>query len=280
MADPDIAGHLGFIVVLLAVGVVGGYVAGLFGIGGGIVLVPAFVAIFPHFGTDHAVLMHSAVGTCLALIVPGALMSARRQRRQGNLDMVVLRSWLPGVAAGVVAGALMVGVMPTTALKVLFVAFLLSATIYSIIERDRPDAEAALPGVAVRNGAGLVIGGLSVMLGIGGGTFAVPFYRFFDYPLKRAIALSSATGLLIGLGGAIGAVVSGWGAPGRAPDSLGYVSMTAFVILAPCMMVFGPLGARSANALPGPVLGRVYTVFLATMTVYMTYQVWRGMQPS
>ena len=116
------------------------------------------------------------------------------------------------------------------------------------------------------------------MLGIGGGTFAVPFYRFFHYPLKRAIALSSATGGLIGLGGAIGAVVTGWGVAGRPPHSLGYVSVAAFVILAPCMMIFSPLGVKTGNALPERLLNRVYVGFLAVMTLYMAYQTYRGIQ--
>lgn len=134
MSELGLAGHLDFALVLLGVGVVGGYVAGLFGIGGGIVLVPAFVTIFPRFGTDHAVLMHSAVGTCLALIVPGALMSARKQRQQGNLDVDVLRSWLPGIVAGIVVGVLLIRAFPTTALKVIFVVFLLSGRSVWMIE--------------------------------------------------------------------------------------------------------------------------------------------------
>ena len=98
-------GHTYYIVLLIVVGVFGGYVAGLFGIGGGVVLVPTFVTLFPYFGTSLAVLMHAAVGTCLALIVPGALMATRKQQQQGNLDLALLRSWLPAVCIGIVVGA-------------------------------------------------------------------------------------------------------------------------------------------------------------------------------
>lgn len=279
MAELGLQGHLYFVVILAAVGVLGGYVAGLFGIGGGVVLVPAFVTVFPHFGTSHDVLMHAAVGTCLALIVPGGLMSARKQHQQGNLDVTVLRSWLPGVCIGIVIGVLLMRVFPTTALKLLFVAFLLCATLWALVAKEGDDVDEGVPPPMARNVAGAVIGALSVMLGIGGGTFAVPFYRFFHYPLKRAIALSSATGVFIGLGGAIGAVVSGWGVAGRQPHSLGYVSLAAFLILTPCMMVFAPLGARTANALPERLMKSVYAVFLAGMTVYMGYQAYAGMAP-
>ena len=138
-------GHIYFVLILIVVGVFGGYVAGLFGIGGGVVLVPTFVTLFPYFGTSHAVLMHAAVGTCLALIVPGALMSTRKQHQQGNLDLGVLRSWLPAVCVGIVVGALLMGAIPTTVLKVFFVAFLLFSTIYALVEKNGSDTEGGLP---------------------------------------------------------------------------------------------------------------------------------------
>ena len=106
----------------------------------------------------------------------------------------------------------------------------------------------------------------------------MPFFRFFQYPMKRAIALSSATGAFIGLGGATGAIVAGWDVAGRAPHSLGYVSIFAFAILTPCMMIFAPLGSKSANALPARLLNRIYIVFLASMTVYMAYQTYKGVE--
>ena len=271
-------GSLFFLLLLIAVGVLGGYVAGLFGIGGGMVLVPAFVAIFPHFGVSHAVLMHVAVGTCLALIVPGAVMSARKQHQQGNLDIWLLRSWLPPICVGIVIGALLMRVVPTAALKLLFVIFLSSATVYALVQKNREDSGGGVPPPAIKNTGGVLIGALSVMLGIGGGTFSVPFFRFFQYPMKRAIALSSATGAFIGLGGAAGAIAAGWGVAGRAPHALGYVSITAFAILTPCMMIFAPLGSKSANALPRRLLNRIYIVFLAGMTLYMAYQTYKGIE--
>ena len=272
LADGGLHGHLYFVPVLIAVGVVAGYVAGLFGIGGGVMLVPAFVTVFPFVGTSHAVLMHSAVGTCLALIVPGAIMSSRKQYQQGNLELPLLRSWLPAVSVGIVLGALLMRVFPTLALKLLFVIFLLCATLYALMKKEAEEGSYGLPPPRIRKAAGVFIGALSVMLGIGGGTFSVPFYRYFQYPLKRAIALSSATGAVIGAGGAIGAVVTGWGLVGRAPYSLGYVNIAAFLILTPCMMIFSPLGSKSANALPERLLKRTYIIFLGVMTLYMAYQ--------
>ena len=277
MAELGLEGYAYYVLVLIAVGVIGGYVAGLFGIGGGIVLVPAFVTVFPYFGTSHDVLMHSAVGTCLALIVPGAVMSTRKQHQQGNLDPALLRSWLPSVIVGIVVGAVLVKSFPTTALKLLFVAFLMSATVYALVKKSARSGREGIPPPVPRTVGGVVIGALSVMLGIGGGTFAVPFYRFYNYPLKRAIALSSATGGFIGLGGAIGAIASGWGVAGRPPHSLGYVSIAAFVILTPCMMIFSPLGAKTGNALPERTMNRIYIGFLAVMTIYMAYQTYHDL---
>jgi uncharacterized protein len=278
LAELASQGHIYFILLLIVVGVFGGYVAGLFGIGGGVVLVPAFVTVFPYFGTSHSVLMHAAVGTCLALIVPGALMSSRKQLQQGNLDLRLLRSWLPAVCVGIVIGALLMRTVPTTVLKLFFVVFLLCVTIYALVERHSDDGGDGVPPPGMRNAGGLLIGGLSVILGIGGGTFSVPFFRFFHYPLKRAIALSSATGIFIGAGGAIGAILTGWGVAGRAPHSLGYVSVSAFLVLAPCMMIFSPLGSRTANALPERLLKCLFIVFLAVMTVYMAFQTYAGIE--
>ena len=278
LADAGLLGHLYFLPVLIAVGVIAGYAAGLFGIGGGVVLVPAFVTVFPYLGTSHTVLMHSAVGTCLALIVPGAIMSSRKQYQQGNLDVPLLRSWLPGIAVGIVLGALLMRVFPTLALKLLFVIFLLCASIYAVVKKEAEQGGCGLPPARIRKAAGVFIGALSVMLGIGGGTFSVPFYRYFHYPLKRAIALSSATGAVIGAGGAIGAIVTGWGLEGRAPYSLGYVNVAALLILTPCMMIFSPLGSKSANALPESALKRTYIVFLSAMTLYMAYQTYTAFE--
>jgi uncharacterized membrane protein YfcA len=107
MVELGLEGYISYVLVLIAVGVIGGYVAGLFGIGGGVVLVPAFVSVFPNFGASHDVLMHSAVATCLALIVPGAVMSTRKQHQQGNLDVTLLRSWLPAIIVGIVVGVVL-----------------------------------------------------------------------------------------------------------------------------------------------------------------------------
>ena len=272
MVELGLEGYVYYALALIAVGVVGGYVAGLFGIGGGVVLVPAFVTVFPYFGTSHDVLMHSAVATCLALIVPGAVMSTRKQHQQGNLDVTLLRSWLPPITIGMVIGVLLMRSVPTTALKLLFVVFLFSATIYAIVKKDSRSGGEGVPPPVPRTIGGVLTGALSVMLGIGGGTLSVPFYRFYNYPLKRAIALSSATGGVIGLGGAIGAIVTGWGVAGRPPHSLGYVNVAAFLILTPCMMIFSPLGSKTGNALPERLLNHIYIGFLAAITAYMAYQ--------
>jgi len=120
---------------------------------------------------------------------------------------------------------------------------------------------------------GFFIGGFSVLLGIGGGTFTVPYYKFSGYPLKKAIALSTATSLFIGTAGAIGTMVDGWGLAHRAPYSIGFVHIPSFLILTPFMIVMAPLGSRTANHLPDRALKWVYAAFLASVTGYMLYRI-------
>jgi uncharacterized membrane protein YfcA len=270
MTDPQI---IWFLLILLAAGVVAGFTSGLFGIGGGVVLVPALMTILPLFHTTEGVVMHMAVGTSLALILPGSAMAARKQFQMGNLDLKLLFFWVRTVILGVIAGSILINFISTEELKIYFAIYLLCVTLYSLLQPKPQSAGERVPARSLMGIAGFIVGGLSVLLGIGGGTFTVPFFNFSHYPLKKAIALSTATGLFIGLGGTVGVLLDGWGDPGRTPYSWGFVNIPAFILLTPGMMIFSPLGARSANHLPNRPLKALFIGFFALMTCYMFWKV-------
>ena len=256
---------------LICAGAVAGFASGLFGIGGGVILVPTFLVLFPRFGASHDVVMHSAVGTCLALAVPASASSARKHRMLGNIDGAMLRSWLPWVALGTVVGAATIEFLHTRDLKIIFTLYMCATVIY-VATRSASESDHGGPPPAIAQAlGGTVIANLSVWLGLGGGTFTVPYLRAFHYPMKKAIAISSASGVLIGLGGALGAIVHGWGGDGRAPFSLGYVNGLAFLVVAPLMLLLAPLGARAATRAPDRVLKWIYVALLAAIAIDMAY---------
>lgn len=262
-----------YVSVLVVAGVATGYVAGLFGIGGGVILVPTFLTLFPYLGASPDVVMHCAVGTCLALVVPAALMSTRKQHALGNIEGRILLTWLPWIALGTLAGVLTVHLLQTRDLKIVFTVYLFLSAIYIAARKASEGGEPGEPPTVAKALGGLVIGDLSVWLGLGGGAFAVPYLRAFHYPIKKSIAVSSATGLVIGAGGALGAIIHGWGASGRPPHSLGYVDGLAFAVVAPIVMVIAPLGARTASRTSETALKWIYVALLLGIAAYMATRV-------
>ncbi len=262
-----------FVLLLIAVGIVAAYVGGLFGVGGGTVLVPFFITIFPFFHTSHEMLMHMAIGTSLALLIPNTFMAARKQYRMGNLDFTLLKRWLPFVIIGCLMGVSAVKFIPTTYLKVIFTIYLyLSFTFVAMKKIKESDSEKKPEGFWMSIFAAL-IGAFSVLLGIGGGPFTVPVCQLYDYPLRKAIAISSATGFLIGIIGTVGVIVSGWGVPGRTPYSLGFINLVAFAVIVPSILLFSHQGVVTANKLSKKTLKRLYSIFLLVMALYMTSQI-------
>ena len=273
--------HLGvqdlyFVIALFAAGVLGGYTGGLFGIGGGTVTVPILVTLFPFFGVQHSVVMHMAVGTSLALLTPNTYASVRKQWKMGNFDKPLFKSWMPFIIVGALIGVSVVKFLPTLYLKIIFAIYLYLSFLLVALKRGPESEVEGKPHGISKVIAGFVIGAVSVFLGTGGGTFTTPYCRMHNYPMKKAIALSSATGLVIGVIGTIGVIIGGWGVPGRAPYSFGFVNILAFVLMAPILMFMAPHGVRMANKLSKRKLQWVYAVFLLVVAAYMTFLVFHS----
>ncbi|MBU1386120.1 MAG: sulfite exporter TauE/SafE family protein [Alphaproteobacteria bacterium] len=255
---------------LVAAGLAGGVVAGLFGVGGGTVIVPAVFYAFEVLGVGGEGNLHTAIGTSLLTIVATSWRSLGAHRTHGAVDEVVLKTWTPWVAFGALVGAGVAGVTSMEGLAIVYGVCLavVAAQLGLLPERFvlRPD----LPTGWGRRGFGTLIGGLSAMMGIGGGSFGGMLMTLCGRPIHQAVATASGFGVAIGLAATLGFVVFGWDAGGRPPLSLGYVNVPGAVVMAVLTTAVAPWGAKLAHSLDRRVLRKAFAVYLlATAAVVM-----------
>jgi uncharacterized membrane protein YfcA len=243
--------------LLLFVGALSGFLAGIFGIGGGAVLVPVFYECFRLAGVPLEVRMPLCIGTSLAIIIPTSIASFRAHYRRGAVDMEILKLWWVPIVIGVVAGSLTARVAPERLFKIVFVCVAWSAALRLFLARDNWKFGDEVPtGFAMRV-YGFFIGLLSTLMGVGGGLFANLLMTFYGRPIHQAVATSSALAVLISIPGALGYVYAGWPAAARFPEvaalqmpfSLGYVSLVGALVVMPTTLITAPLGVRVAHAL-------------------------------
>lgn len=259
---------LPFIAALLAVGASAGLIAGLFGIGGGVIMVPALYYVLTLLGyPDQA--MHAAVGTSLMVIVVTSLRSVSAHARHGAVDFQILRTWTPWIIVGALAGSALADFAPGRALTGLFgaVALLLSAQFF--FGRPEWTLSKDMPGQPVRGLLGGFIGVLSSLMGIGGGVFGVTLMSVCGRTIHQAVATSAGFGVAIGLPAALGFMIAGLDETGRAPFSLGYVNLAAFVILAGAAVFLTPIGAGLAHKLNAARLKQIFAIFLFILSLNM-----------
>ena len=256
------------LLIYLAVGAFAGTLAGLFGVGGGLVIVPVLVFVFKGQGISEAVIMHLAVGTSLATIVFTAISSVRAHHQRGAVRWDAVRRLTPGIVFGALVGAAIADAMPTPVLRVFFAVFEL--TVAALLWWNRqPAAHRGLPGTVGMAVAGGVIGAVSSIVGIGGGTLTVPFLAWCNVQLRAAVATSSACGLPIAIAGAAGFLIMGWSEPQLPALATGYIYWPAFAGIGVASMLFAPLGAKLAHALPVATLRKFFALFLAVLGVRM-----------
>lgn len=254
---------------MAATGLVSGTLAGLLGVGGGIVIVPLLFNVFPLFGIPEAIQMKVAVATSLATIIPTSIQSARKHHATGAMDVALLRSiWLAmlaGVAFGTFIGVFVrgEGLTAVFAMVALLVALNMGFTGIDFKITDR------VPDGPPRAALGMGIGSVSAMMGIGGGTLGVPLLSMFGYPIRQAVATASAFGLIISIPATIGFVLGGLSDARVPPFSLGYVSLIGFALIAPTSILATPWGVKLAHTIPPLWLKRAFAVFLAVTSVRM-----------
>lgn len=256
---------------LLAAGIAAGLLAGLLGVGGGIVTVPVLFHLFSLLGFPEDVRMHVAVGTSLATILPTAIISARAHARRGAVDAGLLRALGPAVVAGTLAGALIAGAVRGDVLTAVFAVVALAVAANMAFGMEGRAIRDGLPGGWRNLVLGVLIGGISAMMGIGGGSLSVPALSACRYPIRTAVGTAAAIGLIIAIPGAVGFAVAGWGEPGLPPGSLGYVNLIGLSLIAPATMLAAPWGARIAHAIRPQLLRRAFALFLCLTSLRMIY---------
>ncbi len=259
-------------VAMLATGTVAGVLAGLFGIGGGIVIVPVLEASLGFVGVDPAIRMHVAVGTSLATIIPTSVSSARAHHQRKSVDIDIVKRWGIFVLLGALLGAWIASQVHSRVLAMVFASLALLVAIKMALlpeSRNLTEEVPRGPAVAVIPTA---IGCFSSMMGIGGGTFSVMTLTLFNEPIHRAVGTAALFGLVISLPAAFGFMVAGWSDPRVPPASLGYVSLIGFACIAPATVLAAPLGARIAHAFSAKRLSMLFGSFLVIASVRLFYR--------
>ena len=247
---------------LLVAGFVAGIIAGLLGVGGGIVLVPVLFQTFVFFDLPPHLQIHMAVATSLAIICFTGFQSARSHLKRGAVDVMVLRDWGMFVAIGALSGAIAARFIAPVGLKLVFAAIALGAGLRMLISRDGGEGRAHPLALGMQKCLSLLIGLFSALMGIGGGTLSVPLLGMSGRVMHRAVGTSSAIGVIIAVPATLGFILAGWNLTDLPPLSLGYVNVLALGLMIPTSMLGAPLGARMAHQLSRPTLNYVFAGFL------------------
>lgn len=256
------------VLTLLLSGAVAGTLAGLLGIGGGVIIVPVLAMVFDAQGISIDVLMHVSIGTSLATIVITSISSIRAHQKRRAIDWWLFRTITPGIMLGGFLGAAIAKLIPGEQLRLIFsvVMLLIAAQMY-FGNASKPHRK--LPGTLGILAAGGVIGAIASMVGVGGGSMSVPFLTWCNVSIRNAVATSAAIGLPIAIAGTLGFIVSGWGVDARPVWSLGYVNLPAFFSIVAASTLFAPVGAWLTHRISPVILKRFFAFFLLILGLRM-----------
>jgi uncharacterized membrane protein YfcA len=259
---------------LLLTGAFAGILAGLLGVGGGIVIVPVVALLLEAQGVERAILIKVAVATSLVTIVVTSTSSIISHQRRGAVDWNIFRRIVPGILVGSLAGSYVADQISGDWLYVIFVVFLYLVSVKMLT--GQVSGHRGLPSAAGMGAVGIGIGTISALMGIGGGTLSVPFLTYCGVAVKRAIGTAASIGLPIALSASIGFVYAGLDEQGLPPGNLGYVNLPAAGSIVLASTLFAPLGARLGHALPDLALRRFFAAFLFIMASRMAYGLIQG----
>ncbi|WP_163849578.1 sulfite exporter TauE/SafE family protein [Pseudooceanicola aestuarii] len=248
--------------LLVVIGALAGVLAGLLGVGGGIVLVPAFFYAFQTLGYDGPGLMQVCLGTSLATIIVTSARSLQSHHRKGAVDWAILRGWAPGIVLGAIAGVTVAAGVSSLALQVLFGCLGIVIGLYLAFGKPHWRIAQEMPGLLTRSVLSPALGFLSVLMGIGGGSFGVPVMTLYGRPIHRAVATAAGFGMLIAVPSVIGFAVLDIPATARPPLTLGAINLPAFLLVIAMTLITAPLGARLAHATDPRPLRRIFALFL------------------
>jgi uncharacterized membrane protein YfcA len=257
---------------LVLLGLCTGFLAGLLGIGGGMLMVPFITIILSGQGVAPDLAVKMAIATSMATIIFTSISSVRAHHKRGTVRWDIVKRLAPGIVLGSALASVGVFALLKGAWLALFFAAFVSFSATQMLLDKKPKPSRTLPGTAGQISAGTVIGFLSGLVGAGGGFVSVPFMTWCNVAIHNAVSTSAALGFPIALANALGYVVAGQGVAGLPAGSLGYISLPALVVIATASVVMAPLGVRAAHALPVKSLKRVFASILYVLAAYMLYK--------
>lgn len=269
---PDMTLSLELMGVVIIIGGFAGVLAGLLGVGGGIVLVPAFFYTFHTMGYHGAHLMQVCVATSLSTIIVTSIRSLISHNRKGAVDWTLLKGWAPGIVIGAIIGVLVVSSLRSTSLQLIFGALALLVGLYMSVGRSDFHLAEEMPKGGRQYLFSPVIGFLSVLMGIGGGTLGVPLMSLHNTPIHRAVATAAGFGVLIAVPSAIGFLMMTVEPSSRPPYTIGAVNIPSFLLVIIMTTFTAPIGVKIAHSLNPKPLKRVFGVFLILVAVNMLYK--------
>lgn len=264
---PPISELLLFAAALIASGAVAGLLAGLFGVGGGAILVPVFYQVYGLLGVADSVRTHVAVGTSLAIIVPTSIRSFNAHRKRGAVDMQILRDWAIWLPLGVILASLVAAFVSGAALRGIFAVLSLLIALRMFFNRAHWLLGTEMPGGALNAVAGAGIGLFSGLMGVGGGVLSNLWMTLWGRSLHQAVATASGVGVLISNSGLVGYALAGWGEPGLPPFSTGYINWITVALVISVTLLVAPLGVRIAHALSRRHLEIGFGLFLVAVSI-------------
>lgn len=263
---------LPIILALLCTGLVAGVLAGLLGVGGGIVIVPVLYLVFQSLGIDPATAMLVATGTSLMTIIPTSISSARAHHKRGNVDMVLLKRWLPSMLVGVLIGSWIATRVNGLVLTGIFGTIAILVALNMLFRASAPPLYDELPGNLIQRTLGGAIGFFSVMMGIGGGTLGVPTMTAFNLAAHRAVGTAALFGLVIALPGTLMMLFASTTPPSAPEGTFGLVNLPGFLVIVPMTTMMAPVGVLLGSKLDGSSLKKIFAVFLILVGSRMIWQ--------
>ncbi len=271
---PDFSMLLPMIALLVVIGAFAGVIAGLLGVGGGIVLVPSFFYAFSYLGYGGPELMQVCLATSLATIIVTSARSVMAHNKKGAVDWEVLRGWWPFIATGAIAGMLVASSLRSTTLQIIFGVLALIAGLYMAFGKSHWRLGQAMPHGPKRAGIGTAVGFFSVLMGIGGGSFGVPVMSLYNMSIHRAVATAAGFGIIIAVPSVIGFLLVDIETP--PPYTIGAINLPAFGLIIAMTLLTAPLGVKLAHTMDPAPLKRVFAVFITLVALNMLRKVFFG----
>lgn len=260
------------ITLIVLTGLLGGFLSGLLGIGGGFLLVPALYYCLSSLGYETPYLMHICIGTSLSVIVPTVLTSARTHYKRGSVDLVILKSWGPALILGTFFGIYLASILSSQNLTLIFASMALLTCIYMTASKKEQKHTEKTPKGWLKHPVAAGIGVLATLMGIGGAIISVPTMTAFNLPIKRAIGTAASMGVLTSSVGMTGFIITGWSHDIPIPFTFGFVNILASLLIIPASVFMAPYGARAAHKLPHNILKIFFAILLSLVSIRMFIQ--------